>query len=161
MGKSSSHPSTPENDYERPFGHGTLDDVRSFATTGMLKQRQLLTPRFFRMFPNRSSRAGRSYTISLLELRHKGAQVLAINLRTEISLAVQLLISLDQIGKLLFDKRQEHRTRARFQEERIGEDAGRVGLGSGLDYRLQIFHRIRDAGQNRRAIHTCRNSSLV
>src|SRR6266446_62854 len=62
------------------------------------------------------------------QTRHQARKPLRVSLRQERAVCVTLAIKFDQGREVLFQKRQEHRRRARFQKERVGVYVFRSGL---------------------------------
>ncbi len=80
--------------------------------------------------------------ILLTQTRHKLRKRLAICGRKEGPTLVALAIAFDQVGELLFEKRQEHRRGTGLSKQRIGGDILSTRLCRGADQRLEIAREI-------------------
>src|SRR5271166_6147880 len=74
--------------------------------------------------------------VLLTQACHQLRKRLAIRPRQERSVLIALPVVLNQLGKLLLQKRQEHSGRAGFQKQRISKDVFSARLSRGADQRL-------------------------
>ena len=104
---------------------------------------------------------GARHFVFLAQVRDELRQALAVGGRKEGAVLIALAVVLGEMREVLLEEGKEHGGRAGLQKKRVGENVVGSGFGGGADHTFQVFRRIGDSWDDRRATHADAQSRLA